>query len=436
MKKWLTIISASALALTLSQSQVKGAITEKGNQLNPCLTSGSDSDGNSDSSDSSGDTGSNSSGDKEGKDVHTDVDVKFDDNSVPLGRAKVKKLAKATAKAGEKIHGFKIDPGLIYAQWVQESGQDFYSNPSLNGGAHNLGGLSSGGGVPDWLAKKGVKVGSTHAEGDGKYYSFPSYKVFAEAYISGHYPAVPKALKAGTKSGKGDADITAFAKVLRDFKYYTASVAEYTPGVKGGYASYYNATDVADDITTATDTPEEDNMTNCDTSKSENNVNSSKLEELAKSMVGYFKGHYRNVHGAKYVSDKGDDEDWSASDINKDGYTDCSGFVWLIMKVAGYKVPKEMGWDTGSMATDAHGKHAYLKAIDKDDAKAGTIVTHGGAGANGHTIILAEDWHGDNTMVYSMGSNKGVEKIEYHYVMSDNGHPADKATFAVPAHKK
>ena len=84
MKKWLTIISASALALTLSQAQVKGAITEKGNQLNPCLTSDSNSDNNNDSSDSTGDTGAKSNNSEERKDVHTDVDVKFDDNSVPF----------------------------------------------------------------------------------------------------------------------------------------------------------------------------------------------------------------------------------------------------------------------------------------------------------------------------------------------------------------
>lgn len=38
---------------------------------------------------------------------------------------------------------------------------------------------------------------------------------------------------------------------------------------------------------------------------------------------------------------------------SKTGGTDCSGFVWLALNKAGYKVPANMGWFTGTMASDA-----------------------------------------------------------------------------------
>ncbi len=55
---------------------------------------------------------------------------------------------------------------------------------------------------------------------------------------------------------------------------------------------------------------------------------------------------------------------------SKTGGTDCSGFVWLALNKAGYKVPANMGWFTGTMASDAKGSHQYLKQISENDAKA------------------------------------------------------------------
>ena len=165
------------------------SIFDSGFQNNGCYTITIDSD--DDSSGSGGSGGTDASG---GKNVHTDVSVDFDENTpAPIGTKNGKKLARAVAKAGEKLYNIKIDPGLIYAQWVQESGANLSANPPLNNDAHNLGGLS--GQPPEWLAKKGVVLGSGHAEGDGSYMNFPSYKVFGEAYISGLFPAVPEALK-------------------------------------------------------------------------------------------------------------------------------------------------------------------------------------------------------------------------------------------------
>ena len=57
---------------------------------------------------------------------------------------------------------------------MQESGADFNANGTLNNDGHNLGGLSAP--VPSWLAAKGAKTGSTHAEGDGSYIYFQIIK--------------------------------------------------------------------------------------------------------------------------------------------------------------------------------------------------------------------------------------------------------------------
>lgn len=91
---------------------------------------------------------------------------------------------------------------------------------------------------------------------------------------------------------------------------------------------------------------------------------------------------------------------------NKTGGTDCSGFVWLALNKAGYKVPANMGWFTGTMASDAKGSHQYLKQIGENDAKAGDIVIvnqGAGAGNNGHTAILLDKWQGKATKIIEQG---------------------------------
>ncbi|AYJ40254.1 phage tail tip lysozyme, partial [Lactiplantibacillus paraplantarum] len=91
---------------------------------------------------------------------------------------------------------------------------------------------------------------------------------------------------------------------------------------------------------------------------------------------------------------------------NKTGGTDCSGFVWLALNRAGYKVPDNMGWFTGTMASDAKGSHQYLKQISENDAKAGDIVIvnqGAGAGNNGHTAILLGKWQGKATKIIEQG---------------------------------
>ena len=127
---------------------------------------------------------------------------------------------------------------------------------------------------------------------------------------------------------------------------------------------------------------------------------SSDLVKSAKTMKGYF--YYVQAHPS---SDLGTD----FKNPNKSGGTDCSGFIWLAMNKSGYKVPANMGWFTGSMASDARGSHQYLKEITPSQAKAGdiVIVNQGiGAGNNGHTAILLENWHGKETKIIQEGGDQ------------------------------
>ncbi|MCT3019907.1 CHAP domain-containing protein [Pediococcus pentosaceus] len=119
--------------------------------------------------------------------------------------------------------------------------------------------------------------------------------------------------------------------------------------------------------------------------------------DIAKGWIGWF--YYVQTHPSK---DLGSD----LKNPAKKGGTDCSGFVWLVLNKAGYKVPKNMGWFTGSMESDAKGDHKYLKEIDKSDAEPGDVVivnTGSGAGNLGHTAILESKWTGNSTKIIEQG---------------------------------
>lgn len=105
--------------------------------------------------------------------------------------------------------------------------------------------------------------------------------------------------------------------------------------------------------------------------------------EIATSLLGYFS--YLMLHGEAHIG--------SVDNPDKGGVTDCSGFIWLVLAKAGFKIPDDMGWYTKSMEDDATGKQEYLEEISADEASAGdiVIVTTSGDGI-GHTAILMEDW--------------------------------------------
>lgn len=131
-----------------------------------------------------------------------------------------------------------------------------------------------------------------------------------------------------------------------------------------------------------------------DTGKADGNI-----IKTAKSMKGYFK--YGQSHPSA-------DLGTNLKNPNKSGTTDCSGFIWLTLNKADYKVPANMGWFTGTMASDAKRSHQYLKQISENDAKAGDIVIvnqGAGAGNNGHTAFITENWHGKNTKIIEEGGD-------------------------------
>ncbi|MCU9758224.1 phage tail tip lysozyme [Enterococcus faecalis] len=127
---------------------------------------------------------------------------------------------------------------------------------------------------------------------------------------------------------------------------------------------------------------------------------------LANKWLGWF--HYKQVHPSPTLGE-------DLKNPNKSGETDCSGFVWLVLNKAGYKVPENMGWYTGSMASDAKESHQWFKEKSESEAKAGdvVIVNQGaGAGNNGHTGILTEKWQGKETKIIQEGGNGDSVNIE------------------------
>lgn len=171
----------------------------------------------------------------------------------------------------------------------------------------------------------------------------------------------------------------------------------------------------------------------------EEDIDASSLLKAAKSMLKWFT--YQQVHNESAVG--------SFDNPDKNGMTDCSGFVWLALYKAGYKVPAGMGWFTGSMEADAKGKHQWLKEIKPSQAKAGDIVivnTGGGAGSDGHTAILLESWKDkepettNSTKVIQMGGT-GEDGVNIHKFgesflsLVDGSKGAHTITFARPIKK-
>lgn len=124
----------------------------------------------------------------------------------------------------------------------------------------------------------------------------------------------------------------------------------------------------------------------------------SDIVSVAKSLLGYF--IYDQVHGEHYIG--------SVANPDRNGRTDCSGYVWLVLAMCGYRVPANMLWYTGSMRDDARSSHNWLREISENEARAGDVVIYnvgGGAGNAGHTAILLENYRGNDTQIIQMGGD-------------------------------
>lgn len=153
------------------------------------------------------------------------------------------------------------------------------------------------------------------------------------------------------------------------------------------------------------------------------------LLSQAKKLLGYF------TYGAHGVSGYG-----SWKHPNKNGQTDCSGFVWLAMKRAGYNVGND-AFFTGTMEADAKGPHKYLKQIKAKDAKPGDVIIMNigsGVGPNGHTAIIAGKYKGYQTKIIEMGGDNHdhvhTSNIEYSFYSLIHG--GARITWARPVKKK
>lgn len=138
----------------------------------------------------------------------------------------------------------------------------------------------------------------------------------------------------------------------------------------------------------------------------------------AKSLIGYF--HYSQPMRWNFGSVENPD---------RNGYADCSSFVWLALTKAGYRTaPRGTLWYTGSMRDDARGARQYLTEVSPNEAKAGDIIIvnlGAGAGNDGHTAVLAEDWHGYTTAIVEMGGMQsggvGVGRVDLSFGYLLNG---------------
>lgn len=153
------------------------------------------------------------------------------------------------------------------------------------------------------------------------------------------------------------------------------------------------------------------------------------LLSQAKKLLGYF------TYGAHTQSGYGG---WKHP--NKNGQTDCSGFVWLAMKRAGYNVGSD-AFFTGTMEADAKGPHKYLKQIKAKDAKPGDVIIMNigsGTGPNGHTAIIAGKYKGYQTKIIEMGGDNHehvhTSNIEYSFYSLIHG--GARITWARPVKKK
>lgn len=122
------------------------------------------------------------------------------------------------------------------------------------------------------------------------------------------------------------------------------------------------------------------------------------IVNVAKSLLDYFT--YDQVHGEAYIG--------SVANPDRNGRTDCSGYVWLVLAKAGYRVPGNMLWYTGSMTSDARGAHQWLQEVTPEQSRAGDVIIYNvgsGAGNDGHTAILLEPYHGNDTQIIEMGGD-------------------------------
>lgn len=122
-----------------------------------------------------------------------------------------------------------------------------------------------------------------------------------------------------------------------------------------------------------------------------------RLVRSGRGLVGYFTygtNQERTTFG-----------DWQ--NPNRDGHADCSSFVWLAMKRAGYNV-SQYPFATAMMEKDAKLNHHYFRQISRDQVHpCDVIIVNRGSGANylGHTAIIDGPYKGLSTQIIEIGGD-------------------------------
>ncbi|KAA8700930.1 NlpC/P60 family protein [Lactococcus lactis subsp. hordniae] len=278
----------------------------------------------------------------------------------------------------------------------------------------------------------GYPVGKTgKPEGGGGHYQFTPYSKFADLGSSDWKSTEKQCQFVWDSEVKNAKWLDSYKKidtvdeaVAQWFTLYERGASLNPEKVTSGKKAYeiFGGSNVGPSI--SDDTDDSDSTNNSTTNACYNssssggdNVSAGKIVDFAKTIKGYFT--YVQVHGEKYIG--------SVDSPDKNGTTDCSGFVWLVLAHEGSSVPKDMQWYTKTMEDDAKGKHQYLKEVKPEEAKAGDIVivnTGGGSGDEGHTAILTEDWKAkesdtqNTTKIIQMGgdpSANGVNESTFSY---------------------
>lgn len=353
--------------------------TARQQYYNECIK-GSDSDG--DTEERSPNSGSSAANLVNGR-TPFNITVKDD---------KTKNYNKAARNIAQAVHDylknkkhFDVPASWFFAQMFAEEGS------AINGGTvppvvskdFNLAGMSGG---------YHGKTGTGHAEGDGGYSHYDNWSEFAGDWASYLYKVV----------------FTHKPNSVKDYlsmcikAHYMTNWSTYYPAMQSGISFYNHAGGAASATGGSAEEADNNDNNNVKCGRTDEDFSGGDIVKEAKKWLGWF--HYSQPERMSLLSH------WEHPE--KDMKTDCSGFVWFVLKRSHVKVPSQP-WSTPFMESDARGSHEYLKQISRSEAGPGDIIivnSGSGSGNKGHTAILIQKWHGGNTKVIEMG---GEQKEDY-----------------------
>ena len=303
------------------------------------------------------------------------------------------KAAREIVKAVGKKTGIKEE--FLYGQIFSEEGTALTGNGPVQPVVSedwNLSGMTGG--------YKG-KTGTAHGEKDGVYSHYENWSEFAGDWASYLDKVVFK-----DKKPKTFQEYTSMAKKAG---YMTATYDAYVATMQQGVARYHNAGGASSatggivDNSSELSNKDKKDKDLCDTILDMSDSHGDILKEAKKWLGAFYYSQSKRVIG-------------DPPDRQNDS-TDCSGFVWFVLKRVHAKVPNSP-WNTASMESDAKGAHKYLKKISPDEAGPGDIIianTGSGEGNNGHTAILTEKFKGyDKTKIIQMGGDSHTPQRQQH----------------------